>query len=80
MLTNDFAATRVGGAWRYDEKFDAMQANGSSGWPEFNVAEALTEGRIIQFFEQAFEWNNVTYLFYPYFWGREIECGARPSR
>ena len=71
QLTNDFAATRVGGTWRYDEKFDAMQANGPSGWPEFDVGEALTEGRIIQFFEQAFEWNNVTYRFYPYFWGRE---------
>ena len=71
LLTNDFAATRVSGAWRYDEQFDAMQPNGPSGWPEFDVAEALTEGRIIQFFEQAFEWANVTYRFYPYFWGRE---------
>lgn len=71
MLTNDFAATRVGGAWRYNEQFDAMQANGGSGWPEFDIDEAVTEGRMIQFFEQAFEWNNLTYRFYPYFWGRE---------
>jgi hypothetical protein len=71
LLTNDFAATRVGGVWRYNEIFDAMQANGSSGHPDFDTNEAIVEGRIIQFFEQAFEWNNMTYRFYPYFWGRE---------
>jgi hypothetical protein len=49
--------------------FDAMkQANDDV--PDFDIADALQEGKQIQFFEQAFEWENVTYLFYPYFWGR----------
>ncbi|HYG96556.1 MAG TPA: hypothetical protein VD741_05550 [Solirubrobacterales bacterium] len=39
--------------------------------PEIDVEEALREGPIIQFFEQAFEWEQMTYLFYPYFWGRK---------
>lgn len=39
--------------------------------PEVDVLEALAEGRIIQFFEQIFEWEQMTYLFYPYFWGRK---------
>lgn len=26
---------------------------------------------IIQFFEQAFEWEQITYVYYPYFWGRK---------
>jgi hypothetical protein len=38
--------------------------------PDFDIFDALNEGKIIQFFEQAFEWENITYLFYPYFWGR----------
>jgi hypothetical protein len=75
LLTNDFAKTRVGGVWRFNEAFDAMQSNGTSGYPDFDVAEAIVEGRIIQFFEQAFEWNNMTYRFYPYFWGREARWG-----
>lgn len=25
----------------------------------------------IRFFEQAFEWENMTYVFYPYYWGRK---------
>ena len=37
--------------------------------PEVDVLEALHEGPIVQFFEQAFEWEQMTYLFYPYFWG-----------
>jgi hypothetical protein len=39
--------------------------------PEIDVLEALSEGPIVQFFEQAFEWEQMTYLFYPYFWGRK---------
>lgn len=39
--------------------------------PEVDVLEALSEGPILQFFEQAFEWEQMTYLLYPYFWGRK---------
>jgi hypothetical protein len=39
--------------------------------PEVDIYEALDEGPIVQFFEQAFEWEQMTYLFYPYFWGRK---------
>jgi hypothetical protein len=39
--------------------------------PEVDVYEALYEGPIIQFFEQAFEWEQMTYIYYPYFWGRK---------
>lgn len=70
LLTDDFARTRVSGTWRLDEKFDAMKS-AMTGHPDFDISEAIVEGKIIQFFEQAFEWNNVTYMFYPYFWGRE---------
>jgi hypothetical protein len=41
------------------------------GYPEIDFAEAKAEGPYIQFFEQAFEWNNVTYVFYPYFWSKK---------
>ena len=71
MLTDEYARTRVGGNWRFNELFNAMKPTGAFGYPEFDVNEALVEGQIIQFFEQAFEWNNLTYRFYPYFWGRK---------
>ncbi|MDJ0592285.1 MAG: hypothetical protein QNJ72_20215, partial [Pleurocapsa sp. MO_226.B13] len=41
------------------------------GHPEINFAEANREGPYIQFFEQAFEWSQMTYIFYPYFWARK---------
>lgn len=40
-------------------------------YPEIAIDEAASEGTTIQFMEQAFEWNQMTYLFYPYFWGRK---------
>lgn len=54
------------------ETFDAMRSNVPDlGYPEFSFNEANAEGNYIQFFEQAFEWEQMTYLFYPYFWGRK---------
>lgn len=41
--------------------------------PDFDIHQAVTEGKTSQFFEQAFEWENITYLFYPYFWGRQSQ-------
>jgi hypothetical protein len=34
---------------------------------------AEDQGAYIQFFEQVFEWENLTYLFYPYFWARKSQ-------
>ncbi len=49
------------------QNFNAM----SGSPPEIDLVDASAEGRFIQFFEQAFEWEQMTYLFYPYFWGRK---------
>ena len=55
------------------KQFDAMTdpADKPAHFPEIMIDDALDEGRIVQFFEQAFEWEQMTYLFYPYFWGRK---------
>jgi hypothetical protein len=71
LLTDNFAQTSVGGNWRYNEMFNAMEDDKNGGYPDFNTGEAIVEGRTIQFFEQAFEWENLTYVYYPYFWGRK---------
>lgn len=52
------------------EGFDAVEP-GPEQYPEIDIPQALKEGRIMQFFEQAFEWPQMTYTFYPYFWGRK---------
>jgi hypothetical protein len=41
------------------------------GPPEVNIQEAFQDGRFIRFIEQALEWTQMTYLFYPYFWGKK---------
>jgi hypothetical protein len=56
-------------SWRYGT-FSAMKQVGDNP-PEFDIHQAVSEGKFQQFFEQAFEWENLTYLFYPYFWGRQ---------
>jgi hypothetical protein len=55
--------------WQYDG-FDAMEYYENDP-PKFNLSEAIREGFFIRFFEEAFEWDKITYLFYPYFWGRK---------
>jgi hypothetical protein len=44
---------------------------GECDYPEFDCCEAIRDGSYVQFIEQAFEWKLITYLFYPYFWGRK---------
>lgn len=43
----------------------------SQGYPQPNLLEAAAEGKYIRFFEQAFEWEQMMFFFYPYFWGRK---------
>jgi hypothetical protein len=54
------------------DDFDAMRRSvGALGYPQADLNEARLEGQYIRFIEQAFEWENMQYLFYPYFWGRK---------
>jgi hypothetical protein len=38
------------------------------GYPAINLDVARAKGRYLQFLEQAFEWQQLAYVFYPYFW------------
>lgn len=54
------------------ESFNAVNNNVVPlGYPEVIPAKAFEQGKHIQYFEQAFEWEQMTYEFYPYFWGRK---------
>jgi len=64
---------------QYFEDFNAMQTD-RQGYPGISFVKAKAEGSYIQFFEQAFEWPLMTYLFYPYFWGkREASWEGGPT-
>jgi hypothetical protein len=52
------------------EDFDAIDEDPADGLPEIDFGEAASEGSVIQFFEQSLERAQMTYVFYPYFWGR----------
>lgn len=53
------------------ESFNAMEEDYQSGIPQIDLLDAAAEGSFVRFFEQALEWRNITYLCYPYFWGRK---------
>lgn len=38
--------------------------------PYFDIADATADGAVIRFLEHAFEWDQLQYVFYPYFWAR----------
>ncbi|HEY3006288.1 MAG TPA: hypothetical protein VGJ44_28335 [Kribbellaceae bacterium] len=50
---------------------EAMKDKQECDYPEFDCCEAIRDGSVVQFFEQLFEWRIMTYVFYPYFWGRK---------
>lgn len=57
----------------------AIVDNPVSGWPEINFDEASRLGKTVSFFQQSFEWEQMTYVFYPYFWGRQSKWAASMS-
>jgi hypothetical protein len=42
-------------------------------YPSINIERSKKKGRFIQFLEQAFEWQQLAYIFYPYFWATQPE-------
>jgi hypothetical protein len=48
--------------------------------PSFDLDVAASRGAFIRFFEQAFEWDQIQYVCYPYFWARRETWGDRFRR
>ncbi|MBK6818866.1 MAG: hypothetical protein IPG85_04340 [Bacteroidetes bacterium] len=40
-------------------------------YPEFDNCQAIAEGHILSFFEKVFDWDIMSYKFFPYFWGQK---------
>lgn len=53
------------------QTFGSVQPVG--GYPTIDNNSAISEGALVRFFEHAFEWENIVYVFYPYFWARRTE-------
>lgn len=61
---------------QYFDLFDAI-GSGTNGLPQIDLYENEAEGPYVRFFEQAFEWEHVTWVTYPYFWGRKTQWDER---
>lgn len=62
-----------------EQHFDLFAAiqTGSFNVPQIDLFENAAEGPYVRFFEQAFEWEQMTWLTYPYFWGRKSQWDER---
>jgi hypothetical protein len=40
-------------------------------WREFDTSQVLQDAATVQFFEQAFDWSNLGWIFYPYYWASQ---------
>lgn len=59
---------------QFYDQFTAMKRNVKPcGYPQMDIEQAQKDGLFIQFFEQLFDWNLMTYLFYSYFWGQKCD-------
>lgn len=61
---------------QYFDLFDSI-GTGTNGLPQIDLYENEAEGPYVRFFEQAFEWEHMTWLTYPYFWGRKNQWEER---
>ncbi|MGP3774933.1 hypothetical protein ACTWJ8_29370 [Streptomyces sp. SDT5-1] len=51
--------------------YATKQEEAESDWPAIDLKASREKGRLVQFLEQAFEWQHLSYLFYPYFWAEQ---------
>jgi hypothetical protein len=56
------------------ESFDVVQ---EADPPYFDFDDAAERGAFTRFFEQAFEWDQLQYVCYPYFWSRGDRWASR---
>ncbi len=56
-----------------NQQFDSLNAieHSSQGYSQPFLPNVEPVGRYVRFLEQSFEWDQMMYLFYPYFWGRK---------
>jgi hypothetical protein len=54
-----------------DDSDPSLDSFAAGSEPVIDVEAACAAGARIRFFENAFEWRNMTYVLYPYFWGRK---------
>jgi hypothetical protein len=59
-----------------DDTDPSLDGFSSDPEPTLDVDASCAAGQRIRFFENAFEWSNMTYVFYPYFWGRKARWQA----
>lgn len=58
-----------------DEHLGNFVVSHSGEPPQFDLQEAHEKGEVVRFLENAFEWGQIQYVFYPYFWSRPGDLG-----
>jgi len=53
------------------ERFDGITEDTENDYPQVDLGNYAQQGLFIRFFEQAFEWEQMSWVLYPYYWGRK---------
>lgn len=53
-----------------NEHAGLLATDHSGAPPQFDIDNARSDGERIRFLEHAFEWDQIQYVFYPYFWAQ----------
>lgn len=64
----------IGNPYLNIDSIDILQ--NPKGEPVMDLSKTCPNGSFIRFFENAFEWNNILYVLYPYFWSRHVRWTA----
>lgn len=62
--------------YQYYDLFNGINDT-DAAFPQIKLPAAEAQGAYIRFFEEAFEWEQIMYRFYPYFWGRKSQWASK---
>jgi hypothetical protein len=60
--------------------FDDITKDAATGLPRIKIDESSNHASNIQFIEQAFEWEKLSYVLYPYFWADDSRWAELQSQ
>lgn len=61
----------------YTSEFPVVVVEDDENPPKIDRTKAKKQGDFIRFFEQAFEWSQMQYAMYPYFWSDQNDWGNK---
>jgi hypothetical protein len=73
MVRNELQRAAIGIMRNEPVEFSLIKLGPKGEFPTVDLSRLATDDPVIRFLQQAFEWEHLSWILYPYFWGRRSQ-------